>query len=283
MLLAAEGLHAFGPRLQPADRAVDDVEGGLVAALRVVAPGEEAVALEHAALRLRVLAREPLQPQAELVARPLPRQPADLVAEDLGRQRLRVLRRGKGDDRIGVHVIDMAAGHIGMERRVDRRRPRVQVEGAVGQVAHHLVLVLDAAIEALQRLELRHDERREAVELHRADVAARALDPQHLDGLAGQRVLLRHLGRGVAPAVVGDPLVRAEQVRAIEEELRLRHARRARVVPETRQPAPVLDIEHRVLPRSAPLRARRDSRAALSESQSTSLITALVRCSMNRR
>ena len=81
--LAAENRLAGRLALEPGDGAVDDVERQLVAGLGVVGPGEEAVAFEHAALRLRILAREFFQPQAKLEARPLPRQPADLVAVNL--------------------------------------------------------------------------------------------------------------------------------------------------------------------------------------------------------
>ena len=101
-----------------------------------------------------ILLAEFLQPQAELEARPLPRQPADRVAEDFLGQLLGVLRCGDRDDRVGMHVVDMGVRHIGVQRRVDRGRARIEVEGAVGQVAHHLVFVLDAAIEPLQRASL---------------------------------------------------------------------------------------------------------------------------------
>ncbi len=239
---------APGALVEPFDGAVDDVDRGVVAAPRVVAPGEEAVAFQHHALRVRVVAAELPEPEAELVARALPRQPADLVAEDLLRQRLRVLRGGDGDDRVGVHVVDVGARHVGVQRRVNRGGARVEGEGAVGQVAHHLVLEVDAAVEALQRLELRRVEGGEAVEPDGADVAARALDPEHLDRLAGERVGLRHLGRGVAAAVVGDALVRAEQIRAVEQQLRLAHPRGPSRIPEVLQQVAGLKLEHRPLP-----------------------------------
>ena len=76
------------PPVEPGDRPVDDVERRLVAAPSASSPQVKSPWLSSThALRLRVLAAEPLQPQPELEARPLPRQPADLVAEDLPRQR----------------------------------------------------------------------------------------------------------------------------------------------------------------------------------------------------
>ena len=53
-----------------------------------------------------------------------------------------------------MHVVDMLVRHEGVQRRVDRGGARIEVEGAVGQVADHLVFVLDAAVEVLQRLSL---------------------------------------------------------------------------------------------------------------------------------
>ena len=50
------------------------------------------------------------------------------------------------------------------------------------EVVHHLVFLIEAAIEAPQGFELVHIERGEAIELHRTDVAAGALHPQHGDG-----------------------------------------------------------------------------------------------------
>jgi hypothetical protein len=118
-----------------------------------------------------------------------------------------------------------------MERGIDRGRARVEVEGRVRQVADHLVFVLDPAVELLEAAELVHVEGREAVELDRAHVAARALYPQDLDGFAGERVLLHDLGGGVAAAVIGDAFVRAQKVGAIDEPFGLGHAGGLRIVP----------------------------------------------------
>ena len=222
-------------RIQPILGLLDDPQGGLVAGLAVLGPGEQPVPAQHAADLVRVGARDRLELEAELEPRPLPGQPADRVAIDLARQLLGAGGGGNRDHRVGVDVVDMAVGQIGVQRRVDAGRARVEVEGAVGQVAHHLVLVRDAAIEALQPVELVQIERGEPVELHRAEVAARALDPQHRDRLAGQRIARLQLGRGVAAAIVGDALVAAQQVRAVEQAPRLVEAGSMGVVPAVLQ------------------------------------------------
>ncbi len=62
-------------------------------------------------------------------------------------------------------------------------------------------------------------QRREVGALGRAQVAAGALHPQHLDVFAGDRVGLGELGRRVAAAGVGDPPVAAQKVGAVDETL----------------------------------------------------------------
>ena len=86
-------------------------------------------------------------------------------------------------------------------------------------------------IDALQRFQLVQVERGETVELDRAEVAAGALDPEHLDRLAGERIGFHDLGRGVAAAEVGDALVGAEQVGAVEQLARLIEAGRVSIIP----------------------------------------------------
>ncbi len=157
---------------------------------------------------------------------------------------------GDGDDGVGVHVVDVVARDVGVERGVDRGGAGVEAEGGVGEVADHLVLVVGAAVEGFEGFELRHVEGGEAVELHRADVAAGALDPEDFDGFAGERVGLGDLGGGVAAAIVGDALVAAEEVGAVEEEFGLAHAGGAGVVPAALQSTGACVLRHC---RSSPL------------------------------
>ncbi len=76
----------------------------------------------------------------------------------------------------------------------------------------HLIFKFHAAIEIFQAVDFVHVEGGEAVKLDGADISARSLDPQDFDHRAGQRVFLHDLGRGVAAAEIGDPLVGAEEV-----------------------------------------------------------------------
>ena len=125
----------------------------------------------------------------------------------------------------------------------------------MGQIAHHLILMLDAAIEALQRAQLVHVERGETVELDRGAVAARALDPQYLDILAGQWILLPDLGRGVAATIVGDALVGAERVRAIDQKLGTAHPFGFGIVPQIGEARAGALVEHGILPWDAKKRS----------------------------
>ena len=129
----------------------------------------------------------------------------------------------------------MGIGHIAVKAGVHRGRARVETEDAVAERPDHLVLVGKAPVDALQRLELVEVEGGESVEGHRAEVAARALDPEHRHRLAGERVLRGHLGGRVAAAEVGDPEVRAQQIGAVEEQARLVESRGVLVVPEGRE------------------------------------------------
>ncbi len=210
-LLALEG-GLLAVALKPDGGLVDDAQRRVVAGPGVIGPGEEAVAAQHHAdifgMRLGHVAKL----DAEVDAGALPGQVAHLAAEDLLGQALRVLRGGNGDDRVGMDVIDVGIGHVAMQAGVDRGRAGVEIVDAVVQRVHHRVFLIEALVEPLQGFELVHVERGEAVELHRADVAAGALDPQDGDVAAGQRILHLHLCRGIAAAEIGDAQVGAEEI-----------------------------------------------------------------------
>ena len=46
-------------------------------------------------------------------------------------------------------MIDMAMRHIAMQARVDRGGARIGVEGAMIELVHHLVFLIEGAIERL--------------------------------------------------------------------------------------------------------------------------------------
>jgi hypothetical protein len=129
--LAAEGLRAAVAVGDVALGAVDQLERRPVARSVVIGPVDQPMAAEDHAARLWMGAADPGQRQPQLEARPLPRRPDDLVAVDRARQLGRVCRRRDRDHRIRMHVIDMACRHERMQRRVDRRRTRIEAVGAV--------------------------------------------------------------------------------------------------------------------------------------------------------
>ena len=175
------------------------------------------MAFEDDAFCLGIFLGEFREFQTKLEAGAAPAKPADLLAIDLACQVLAGRRRGDRDDGVWMHVVHMGIGKIGVERRVDGGGARIEREGAMGQIADHLILVLGAAIEVFQGFELALIERRKAVALHRADIAARSLYPKDGDVLAGEWVLFGHLRGGVAAPIIGDPLIRAEKIGTVEK------------------------------------------------------------------
>ena len=89
----------------------------------------------------RAVSRQTRDREPEVEAGTLPRDPSELAAEDLTRQPLALSCRRNGNDGVGMHVIDMAVRAERMERRVDARGARVQIERAVRKVRRHLAFV----------------------------------------------------------------------------------------------------------------------------------------------
>ncbi|MNS67178.1 hypothetical protein D3C72_1004230 [compost metagenome] len=179
------------------------------------------MAFQHDALGLGIGFYESLQVEAELKARTAPGKPANVIAEDLLRQLFRVFGGGNRDDRIGMHVVDMIIRYETVQRRIDGGRARIEVEGAMRQEADHAILVLHTLVNALQRFQLIEIKRRKTVELDGADIAAGTLHPHDTDLLARQRIGFEHLCGCVAATVIGDALVRTQQIGAIKQLARL--------------------------------------------------------------
>ena len=196
---------------------VDDPERVLLGLGAGLAPGRDAVAAEDAADRLRVVRLDRGDVEAELEAGPAPRDPDDLVAEDLLGQRLAVRGGGDGDAGVGVQVVDVRGVHQAVHRGVDRRcRAALAVQAEV-EGRDHLVLTVHARVDVDQRthpVEAQHGQTRLG---QGAEVAARPLHPEQLHGLAGDRVGLGALGRGVAARVVGVLGVGTEPVRPCDQ------------------------------------------------------------------
>ena len=229
--LALEG-RFLAVGFKPDGGLVDDAQRGLVTALGVWPPGEQAVAAQHHADILRMFAGHAPKLDTKIDTRPLPRQIAHFLAKDVPGEFFRIPRRRNGDHRVGMHMIDVGVGHIAVQAGVDRGGARIEIEGAVVEVVHHLVFLIEMAIEGFERFQLVHVEGGEAIELHRADVAARALDPQDRGRLLRQRIGHRHLGGGVAAAEIGDPEVGAQEIGAIQQQARLIEQCSLCIIPE---------------------------------------------------
>ena len=99
-----------------------------------------------------------------------------------------------------------------VHRGVDRRRGAAAAEQAVVERGDHLVLAVDARVDVDERAQPVEPQDRQAGLGQRPEIAAGALDPQQLDGRAGDRVDRRAFGRRVAARVVRVARVRAQPV-----------------------------------------------------------------------
>ncbi len=173
--------------------------------------------------------------QAEVETRSLPGEKAERSAENITRQLLGVGRGGDRDYGVGMDVIDMGVRNKGVQRRVDRARARIEVERAMIEERDHLVLVGEAAIEAFQAFKLVEIQGRKAVALHRAEIAAGALDPEYANWHPSQGIARLDLGGSIAATEIGDAQIAAEQIRAVEQSARLVEAGRNGVIPKIGQ------------------------------------------------
>ncbi len=193
------------------------------------------MAAEHHASHVRTGLGHRAELQTKVEPWPLPRQKTEFAAVNLVRQRFGVLARRDCDHRVGVNVVDVRVGNEAVQRGIDRGRARIEVEGAMIVERNHLVLVLEAAIDRTEAKQLVEIERRETVELHRADVAAGALDPKDFRRRAGERIGGVELGGRVAAAEIGDAQVAAEQIGPIEQQGGIVQRSRVFVVPQVGQ------------------------------------------------
>jgi hypothetical protein len=198
-------------------RGLDDLAGVGLALGAGGAPRGDPVSAEDHADRLRVGALHRGDVESELEAGPPPRHPQHPVAEDLLGQGRPV---GGGRDRdagVGVQVVDVRDVDETVHGGVDARggpAPAVQAEV---ERRDHLVLAVDPRVDPGERAQPVEPQYREPLLGERAEVAARALDPEQLGRLAGDRVGLGARGRGVAPGVVGVARVGAEPVAALQK------------------------------------------------------------------
>ena len=103
-------------------------------------------------------------------------------------QRLAVGGRRERDARVRVQVVHVRRVDQRVHRRVDRRRRTALAVQAVVERRDHLVLALDARVHVDQRAQPVQAQHREVLLRQRAQVTARALDPEQLDVRARDRV-----------------------------------------------------------------------------------------------
>ena len=117
----------------------DDVHRQVIAGLIFISPIDHPVTAHDHAFGVRVLGGDRLQLQTKVKTRALPWRPDQIVAVDFLGQFFGVLRRRHGNNRVRMHVIDVFARNKRVQRRVDRGRPWIQIEGAVRVHADHVV------------------------------------------------------------------------------------------------------------------------------------------------
>ncbi|EEF21890.1 conserved hypothetical protein, partial [Ricinus communis] len=198
----------------------DQIDRVVVAIPGRIAPADDSVTGEHDTAQAGIFRDVIAQAQAQIEARSLPRQPAHQAIPDLVRGPLAGRCCRQRDDGVRMHMIDMGERQKAVQRRVDGGRARIQVEGAVRQITHHFIFVLDAAVELFEAQQLIEVYRRETIELHRADVAAGTLHPQHGHGFAGKRIDGIEFRGGIAAAEIGDGEIGTQQIGAIQQQLR---------------------------------------------------------------
>ena len=119
--------------------------------------------------------------ESKLEAGTPPSDPRDPTAETLASERLAIGRGRERDPGIGVEMIDVRGVDEPVHRRVDRRRRPAATVQAVVERPDHLVLAIDARIDVDERPQPVQPQDREPGLGQRAEVAARALDPEELD------------------------------------------------------------------------------------------------------
>ena len=204
------------------------------------APREQPVATEHDAVAARVVLHGVAHHYRQLKAWALPRDPHQPVLEvaiELLHLFFAVGRGGHRDSPVGMEMIHMAVGKKAVQWCIDGRHRWIHAEGAERVQLHHSVLFRHAAVARFDGQQLVEVERRKTGALNAAQIAAAALDPQHLDGLAGQRIALRDLGTGIAAGEVGDAQIGSEQVGAVAQQLRLIESSSRLFIPQILQVA----------------------------------------------
>ena len=191
----------------------DELEVPLVALTRGVAPGEEAVEIEHHRRRVRLFVERVRRRLAETEPGHDVRHDHDVVAQRLAHEVVTVLLIGQGEDGVGVGVVDELRRQEGVEQRLDRRVGRRRVEQMAAKLVHHLDV--GQRVEVAEPAQVGEVEAGQAGRLDRVEVPTRALDVDRLDRLA-EEVAVDALDRGVPAAVHHQRRLRADQARGVD-------------------------------------------------------------------
>ena len=231
MFLPAEGFFVaalFAVRLfDVCGSFLNKVQRQIVAFFVIVVPVDQPVLAEHHAFGLRMFLGDTLQLQAQFKARAQPRRPDDVIAINRLCDAFGIFRSADGDGRVGVRMVHVLARHERMQRRIDGRRTRVEVKRTVRIHPHHLILrrrlgpaLFLARVHPLQCDQLLLIQRRKIFFFGCPQITARALHPKHLHRVTRERVGFGKLAGSIPSAGIGDALIAAENVRAINQPLR---------------------------------------------------------------
>ncbi len=147
------------------------------------------MAAEHDSVELRLCRDEVAEAQPEVEAGTLPVEPAEPAAECGFDVLAAVGRRCERDQGVGMEMVDVSRRQEAVQRRIDRRNGAARAEAGVVEQTDHAVLVVDARIDALEAAQPLQIDEREAVGRQRAEVAAGALDGEHVARVTGDRIL----------------------------------------------------------------------------------------------
>ena len=140
---------------------------------------------------VRPLAPDGRDIEPELEPGPSPRHPGDAIAEAIAGQRLTVGGGRERDAGVGVEVVDVSGLRRGHASRCRSTAQRRRARTGSGRRPRPSRPHLDAGVDVDERAESVEPEDRQSGLGQGAEVAARPLDPQQLDGPAGHRVRSR--------------------------------------------------------------------------------------------
>src|SRR5581483_7544413 len=109
----------------------------------------------------------------------------------------------------------MRIGHKSMQRRIDGGGHPVLAECRERIVSYHLVVVLFAAIDALELFEAVEIQQCKSRFFNGPEIATAAFHREDARGLPGKWIRQLHFGAGVSSDEICDPEVGSEQIGAI--------------------------------------------------------------------